>query len=132
MVSSPFFLRRERHQEASIYNGIMNPQPPYVDANSSCVVVARSLDMYTISASPSSYYVQGPMQNNLHAFSNLQQASAAPKIHMPMNNMMSSVNQYETPNVRNFSSMQDSVSSSYSSVNSSQYMVSALNMPMDR
>jgi hypothetical protein len=51
---------------------------------------------------------------------------------MPMNNMMSSVNLYETPNDRNFSSMQDSVSSSYSSVNSSQYMVSALNMPMDR
>jgi hypothetical protein len=77
------------------------------------------------------------MQNNLHAFSNLQQlsnshASATPEIHMPMNNMTSSVSLYETPNVRNFSSMQDSVSSSYSSVNSSQYMVSALNMPMDR
>jgi hypothetical protein len=48
-----------------------------------------------------------------------------------MNNMMSSVNEYEIPNVRNFSSMQDSVSSFYSSVDT-QYMVSDLNMPMDR
>jgi hypothetical protein len=71
-VSSPFLLQRERHQEASIYNGIMNPQYPDVDENSSCVDAARSLDMYIVSASPSSYYVQGSIQNNLHAFSNLQ------------------------------------------------------------
>jgi hypothetical protein len=76
------------------------------------------------------------MQDNLHTFSNLQQlstshASATPEVHMPMNNMMSSVNEYEIPNVRNFSSMQDSVSSFYSSVDT-QYMVSDLNMPMDR
>ena len=112
----------------------MNPRSPYVDANSSYIDVARSSNIYIVSVNPSSYYVQKPMQNNLQTFSNLQQlsnshASATPEIHVPMNNMMSSVNQYETPNVRNFSSMQDSVSSS---VNSSQYVVSASNMPVDR
>jgi hypothetical protein len=115
----------------------MNPQSPYVDANSSYIDVARSSDIYTVSANPRSYYVQKPMQNNLHTFSNLQQlstshASATPEVHMPMNNMMTSVNQYETPNVKNFSSMQDSVSSFYSSVDSSQYIVSPVYMQMDR
>ena len=123
MVSSPFLLRRERHQEAAIYNGNMYPKSIYVDANCSSVDVARSFDMRSVSASPSSYYVQKPMQNNLHAsnnFSNLQHvysnshASATPEIHMPMNNIMSSVNQHETPNVSNFSSTSESVSPLYS------------------
>jgi hypothetical protein len=99
----------------------MNPQSPYVDANYYYVDVARSFDMRSVSASPSSNYVQAPMQNNLHAstsykFSNFQHvysnshALGTPKIHMSMNNMMSLINQYETPAVRNFNSIQSSVS----------------------
>ena len=117
----------------------MYPQSVYVDANCSSVDVARSFDMRSVSANPSSYYVQKPMQNNLHVsnnFSNLQHAysnshaSATPESHMPMNNMTSSV--YETPNVRNFNSTSESVSPFYSSANNSQYMVSPSNMPIDR
>ena len=140
-VSGPFLLRRERHQEAAIYNGIMYPQYSYVDANYSHVDVARSFDTCTESASTSSYYVQELIQNNIHAtnyFSNVQyvdpnsHASAAPANHMPMNNMANLVNQYETPNVRNFNNMQTSVSSFYSSVNNSQYASLSSNMPIDR
>ena len=121
----------------------MNPQSPYIDANYPYYDVARSHDMSIVSSSPGSYYVQNPMQNNLYAsthydFSNLQHAysnhhaSAIPEIHMPMNNMMHSVNQYETPNVRNFSGMQQSVSSLYSSAINSQYVSPSQSVPMDR
>ena len=119
----------------------MYHQSSFVDANNSYVDVARSFHMRSVSANPSSYYVQKPMQNNLHAsnnFSNLQHAysnshaSATPEIHMPMNNMMSSVNQYETSNVSNFNSTSESVSRFYSSANHSQYVGSPSNMPMDR
>ena len=82
------------------------------------------------------------MQNNSYAdhynFSNLQHvysnshASATPEIHGPMNNMTSSVYSYETPNVRSFNYMQESVSDFYTSANSSQYVGLPLNMPMDR
>ena len=117
----------------------MYHQSIYVDANCSSIDVARSFDMRSVSASPSSYYVQKPMQNNLHAsnsFSNLQHAysnshaSVTPETHMPMNNMTSSV--YETPNIRNFNSTSESVSPFYSSANHSQYVGSPSNMPMDR
>ena len=98
----------------------MNSQSSYVDANNCYPDVARFFHMHTVLASPSSYYVQTPIQNNLHAstsydFSNLQHinsyshASAAPEFHMPMNNVMSSVSHYETPNVTNFNIMQESV-----------------------
>ena len=49
-------------------------------------------------------------------------ASATPQIYMPTNNMMSSVNQVETPNVGTSNGMQQSVSSSYSSANNLQYV----------
>ena len=85
----------------------MNTQSPCVDANNS-YGVTRSFNEYTLSASPSFFnhaanYVQEPIQSNLHAstsydtsnmhhvYSN-SHASATPQIHMPMNNMMSSVN----------------------------------------
>src|SRR3990170_4742677 len=90
----------------------MNTQSPRVDANNA-YVVARSFNEHNVSASPSfinyaSNYAQQPIQNNLRAstsynFSNMQHmypnshASATPQIYMPMNNMMSSVNQVETP-----------------------------------
>ena len=64
-----------------------------------------------------------------HMYSN-SHASATPQIHMPMNNMMSSVNQVETPHVGTSNSMQQSVSTFYSSANNSQYVNP--NMPMDR
>ena len=48
-------------------------------------------------------------------------ASATPQIYMPMNNMMSSVNQVETPYVGTSNAMQQSVSSFYSSANNLQY-----------
>ena len=104
----------------------MNTQFTYVDANHA-YVVARSSNEHNVSASPSfinnvSNYVQQPIQNNLHAstsynFSNMQHmypnshASATPQIYMPMNNMMSSVNQVETPYVGTSNGMQQSVSS---------------------
>jgi hypothetical protein len=99
--------------------------------------------MSTVSASPNSYNVQTPMQNNLrpstyYDSSNLQHvyanshASAAPEVHMPMNNVMSSVNKYETPNVINFNSMQNNDSSFYPSANNLQYFCSPSHMPMDR
>ena len=119
----------------------MNPQSSYVDVDYSYVDVARSFDMCTVSASPSFYYVQKPMQNNLHAsthLSNLQHvnsnshASATPEIHMPMNNMTNSVNPHETRDFRNFNGMQPSVSSLYSSANNLQSLDSSSNMPMDR
>jgi hypothetical protein len=120
----------------------MNFQSFYADANKSYVDVARSYDMCSTSASPISYYVQMPMQNNLHdlnsySFSNMQHvysnshASATPEVHMPMNNVMNSVNQYETPNIINFNSMQNSVSPFYSSANNLQYVGSPSHMPMD-
>ena len=80
------------------------------------------------------------MQQNLHAstsynFSNMEHmytnshASAAPQIHMPMNNMMSSINQVETLHVGTSDSMQQSVSPFYSSATSLQYVNQ--NMPVD-
>ena len=120
-IFDPFLLRRDRHQVAAIYKGNMNTQFTYVDANNA-YVVARSFNQYNVSASPSfisqaSSYAQQPIQNNLHAstsynFSNMQHmcpnshASATPQIYMPMNNMMSSVNQDETPHVGTSNSMQ--------------------------
>jgi hypothetical protein len=99
----------------------MNSQSSFVDSNNSYADVARFFDMSTVSASPNSCYVQTPIQNNLHPltcynFNNLHHvysnshASAALEVHMPMNNVMNSVNQYEAPNVINFSSMQNNVS----------------------
>ena len=123
----------------------MNTQFTYVDANNT-YAVARSSNEHIVSASPSfinhtSNYVQQPIQNNLHAstsynFSNMQHmfpnshASATPQIYMPMNNMMSSVNQVETPHVGTFNGMQHSVSSFYSSVTNLQHVNP--NMPVDR
>ena len=49
-----------------------------------------------------------------------------------MDNMMNSINQYETPHVGNFNSMQSGVSSPYSSANNVQYVASPANMPMNR
>ena len=49
---------------------------------------------------------------------------------MPMNNMMSSVNQFETPHVGTFNGMQHSVSSFYSSATNLQHVNP--NMPVDR
>ena len=102
----------------------MNTQFTYVDANNA-YVVARSFNEHNVSASPSFInhafnYVQEAMQQNLHAstsynFSNMEHmytnshASAAPQIHMPMNNMMSSVNQVEIPHVGTSNRMQQSV-----------------------
>ena len=57
-------------------------------------------------------------------------ASATPQIHMPMNHMMRSVNQVETPHVGTFNNMQKSVSHFYSSAPNLQYVNS--NMPVDR
>ena len=56
-------------------------------------------------------------------------ASVTPQIYMPMNNMMSSVNQVETPYVGSSNSMQQSVSHFYSSATSLQYVNQ--NMPVD-
>jgi hypothetical protein len=121
----------------------MNSQSSFVDANNSYAEVARFFDMSTVSASPNSYYMQTPMQNNLHPStyydsSNLQHvyanshASGTPEVHMPMNNVMSSANQHETSNVINFNSMQNNASSFYSSANNLQYFGSPIHMPMDR
>ena len=77
--------------------------------------VTRSFNEYTLSANPSffnnaSNYVQRPIQSNLHAsisydtgnmhhtYSN-SHASATPEIVMLTNNMMSLINQVETPRV---------------------------------
>ena len=78
-----------------------------------------------------SNYAQGPMQNNFLAsnsydFSNMQHmypnphASANPQIHMPMNNMMGSINQFETPDVKISNSIEESVSPFYSSATNLQ------------
>ena len=123
----------------------MNTQFTYVDANNA-YVVARSFNEHSVSASPSfinhaSNYVQELMQQNLHAstsynFSNMEHiytnshASAAPQIHVPVNNMMSSVNQVETPHIGTSDSMQQSVSHFYSSATNLQYVKQ--NMPVDR
>ena len=93
----------------------MNTQFPTVNANNS-YDVTRSFNDYTLSASPSffnnsSNCVHRPIQSNLHVStsydtSNIQHmypnshASVTPQIHMPMNNMMSLVNQFETPHVK--------------------------------
>ena len=58
-------------------------------------------------------------------------ASATPQIHMPMNNMMSSVNYYQTSQDENFNSMQRDISAYYSSATNPQYVSSSQNMPMD-
>ena len=64
-----------------------------------------------------------------HMYSN-SHASATPEIHMPMKNMMSSVNQVETPNVGTSNGMQHSVSSFYSSATNLQHVNP--NMLVDR
>ena len=123
----------------------MNTQPPCVDANNS-YGVTRSFNECTLSASPSffnhaSNYVHRPIQSNLHVStsydtSNIQHmypnshASATPQIYMPMNNIMSSVNHVETPHVGTSNSMQQSVSTFYSSANNLQYVNP--NVPVDR
>ena len=114
----------------------MNTQFPTVDANNS-YGVTRSFNEYTLSANPNFFnhatnYVQGPIQNNLHAStsydtSNMRHmysnshASATQQIHMPMSNMMSSINQFETPQVRISNAIQGSVSPFYSSASNVQY-----------
>ena len=76
-------------------------------------------------------YVQGPIQSNLHTstsydISNMHHmypnshASATRQIHMPMSNMMSSINQFETPQVRISNAIQESVSPFYSSATNLQ------------
>ena len=81
-----------------------------------------------------------PIQSNLHAStsydtSNIQHmypnsnASATPQIHMPMNNIMGLVNQFETPHVKIFNSIQEIVSPFYSSATNLQYVNPT--MPMD-
>ena len=65
-----------------------------------------------------------------HMYPNSPHASATPQIYMPMNNMMSSVNQVETPHVGTFNGMQHSVSSFYSSATNLQHVNP--NMPVDR
>ena len=57
-------------------------------------------------------------------------ASATPQIYMSMNNMMSSVNQVETPHVGTFNGMQHSVSSFYSSATNLHHVNP--NMRVDR
>ena len=144
-VLRPVLTTKRSHLGFAIYKGNMNTQFTYVDANNA-YVVARSLNEHNVSASPSfinhaSNYVQGPMQQNIHDstsynFSNMQHmypnshASATPQIYMPMNNMMSSVNQVETPYVGTSNGMQQSVSSFYSSANNLQCVNP--NVPMDR
>src|SRR3954471_13109776 len=59
-------------------------------------------------------------------------ASATPEIYMPMNNMLSLVNQVETPYVGAFGNIQQSVSPFYASASSTQYVNSSMNTPMDR
>jgi hypothetical protein len=82
------------------------------------------------------------MQNNLHPstcynLNNLQHiysnyhTSAAPEVHMPMTNVMNSVNQYETPSVIHFNNIQNNVSPFYSSANNLQFSASPSHMPMD-
>src|ERR1041385_1404851 len=51
---------------------------------------------------------------------------------MPMNNMLSLVNQVETHYVGAVSNIQQSVSSLYASASSTQYVNSSMNTPMDR
>jgi hypothetical protein len=51
---------------------------------------------------------------------------------MPMNNVMNSANQYETPNIINFNDMQNYVSPFCSSANNLEYFGSPLHMPIDR
>ena len=69
------------------------------------------------------------LASNLHAtnsydFSNIQHmypnshASATPQIHMPLSNMMSSINQFETPQVR----ISNTIQPFYSSVANLQYV----------
>ena len=116
-VSGPFLLRRDRHLGFAVYKGNMNTQSLYVDANNS-YGVTRSFNEYTLSANPSFFnhatnYVQGPIQSNLYTstsydISNMHHmypnshASSTQQIHMLMSNMMSSINQFETPQVRIF------------------------------
>src|SRR3954463_11858576 len=124
----------------------MKSQLTYVDAKSS-YAVARSPNEHDASASPSfinysSNYVQQPVHNNVYAldsnFGNIQRmypnrhASATPEIYMPMNNMLSLVNQVETPHVGTLNNMQQSVSPSYSLAPNFQYVNSSMNTPMDR
>jgi hypothetical protein len=121
----------------------MNSQFTHEDANNS-YVVARSPNEHNASANPSffnyaSNHMQEPTQNSLHAssynFSNMHMypnphASATPQTYMPMNNMVSSVHQVETPHVGTFNNMQQSVSPFYSSAPNLQYAIS--NMSVDR
>src|ERR1041385_8943400 len=122
----------------------MYHQSPYVEANNS-YVVARSPNEHVASASSSfintSNHVQQPVHPNPYASnpssSNMQHmylnshASATPEIYMPMNNMLSSVNQVETPHVGNLNNMQQSVSPFYSLAPNLKYVNSSLNMPTD-
>jgi hypothetical protein len=77
---------------------------------------------------PSTYYDSSNLQ---HVYAN-SHTSAIPEVHIPMNDVMSSVNKYETPNVINFNIMQNSFSPFYSSANNLQYFGSPSHTPMDR
>ena len=119
----------------------MNTQFTYVDAYNA-YVVARSSNEHNVSASPSfinhaSNYVQGSTQihdSTSYNFSNMQHmypnshASATPQIHVPMSNMMSSINQFETPQVRISNAIQESVSPFYSSAANVQYSNPTMSM----
>src|SRR3954470_16799638 len=114
----------------------MYHQFPCVDVNNSYVVV-RAPNEHDASTSRNfincpSNYVQQPVHPNPYASnpssSNMQHmylnshASATPEIYMPMNNMLSSVNQVETPHVGNLNNMQQSVSPFYSLAPNLQYV----------
>ena len=60
------------------------------------------------------------ISNMRHMYPN-SHASATPQIVMPMNNMVSLVNKFETPHVRISNAMQESVSPFYSSASNVQY-----------
>src|SRR3954468_15356916 len=94
----------------------MNSQFSYVDSNLSCPNVARTSDMYTVSANPNSYYVQESVQHDLHD-------SANPSSYYgqrPMHN-----NPYDSTFSSNFQHVD---SNSHASVNPSSYYVQK---PMD-
>jgi hypothetical protein len=104
----------------------------YVDANSHYVTVTRSFDGHAMSASsnekrPTKYPVGEAWKLHNHDMQLMDpnfRASATP-FNMPMNNTMSSSDQYRKLHV------QAGVSQFYPSAADSQYAGSSPNMPMD-
>jgi hypothetical protein len=123
---------------------------PYVDVarfdNSRHIASASTyLDGVNYANYNSEFYIQKPLSNNMHALSfndtsniqhfthtpTVQQVQTSVNMYQRQTTMVSSANYYGTPHTSNFTNIQQSVSSIYSSAGNLQYVITSQNLPVN-